>query len=161
MEKGSSITIRTYKPGDMGYIAYRHGVLYDLEYDLDPVFERYVMEGLVKYAKGDQGGEIWMAESGGRIAGFIAMVGIDKETMQLRWFLIEPEFRGLGLGRRLMKNAMDYCVQKQCKKVFLWTFRGLDAACHLYKEFGFVATEHAPNDTWKKGLIEERWEVSL
>lgn len=158
-QRDGEIEIRNVKPGDLGYIAYRHGVLYSLEYELDPVFEIYVLEGLLKYAKGTQEGKIWVAESGGRIAGFIAIIGIDGETAQLRWFLIEPEFRGIGLGRRLMSAAMEYCRDQKFKKVFLWTFHGLDAACHLYKAHGFTLTEQVPNDTWKKGIVEERWEL--
>lgn len=156
------VTIRTGKPGDLGYIAYRHSVLYHREYHLDPVvFERYVLESLLKYAENGQNGQIWIAESNNKIAGFIGMVGLDETTAQLRWFLIEPEFRGAGLGRRLIKVALDYCREKKYKKVVLWTFKGLDAACHLYKSFGFTVTNRVENDIWKKGLMEERWEAAL
>ena len=163
LEKPASdeITIRTAKPGDLGYIAFRHGVLYEQEYQLEPVFESYVLEGLLKYVRSSQEGTVWMAEHGGKIAGFIAIIRIDEETAQLRWFLIEPEFRGIGLGRRLMSIAMDYCREKQFRQVFLWTFQGLDAACHLYEAYGFRMTEQARNDTWKKGVVEERWELNF
>lgn len=155
------ITIRNRQPGDLGYIAYRHGFLYSREYALDPIFESYVLESLLPYARNPQGGNLWVAECEGRIAGFIAIIDISSETGQLRWFLIEPEFRGIGLGRRLMDCAMDYCRKKKFRQVFLWTFHGLDAACHLYERHGFVLTEHAPNDTWKQGLVEERWELNM
>ena len=157
----NEITIRTRQPGDLGYIAYRHAVLYSKEYALDPIFETYVLESLLTYAKSPQGGTIWVAECEGRIAGFIAIVGINEDTAQLRWFLIEPDFRGLGLGRRLMATAMDYCREKKYRQVFLWTFHGLDAACHLYESQGFVLTEQVRSDTWKQGILEERWELVL
>lgn len=160
-QEDSQVAIRTQKPGDLGYIAYRHGVLYTEEYSLDPVFELYVLESLVKYAKNKQGGEVWVAEADGQIIGFIGLVGIDEDVAQLRWFLIEPEYRGIGLGRRLIACALDYCRQKKYKKVFLWTFQGLDAACHLYKSFGFLPTEQVANTTWKAGTIEERWDLTL
>lgn len=155
------ISIRTGKPGDLGYIAYRHGVLYDLEYQLEPIFEAYVLESLLKYARSSQDGTIWIAENNGQVAGFIAIIRTDEELAQLRWFLIEPEYRGIGLGRRLMSTAMEYCREKQFKKVFLWTFKGLDAARTLYKSHGFTLAEQVPNDTWKLGVVEERWELTL
>lgn len=159
---GNEIAIRPGKPGDLGYIAYRHSVLYHEEYSLDPVvFERYVLESLLKYAERQQPGQIWVAEVNNKIAGFIGIVGVDEETAQLRWFLIEPEYRGIGLGRRLLKAAMDYSREKQYKRVLLWTFQGLDAACHLYKSFGFTPTQQVENDAWKNGLREERWDVTL
>jgi DNA-binding MarR family transcriptional regulator/GNAT superfamily N-acetyltransferase len=160
-QEDRSVQIRPHKPGDAGFIAYRHGVLYQQEYDLDPVFERYVFAGIARYLENRPAGEIWVAECAGQIVGSIAIVGVDEETAQLRWFLIEPEFRGTGLGKRLMTVAIDYCRQKNFKQVFLWTFLGLDAARHLYKSFGFSPTEQAENNTWKQQLIEERWDMTL
>ena len=160
-EKAPAIMIRNYHAGDAGYIVYRHSVLYEKEYGLEPIFEKYVMAGLLKYLENPTSGEIWVAESDGRIGGFIAIIGVDDKTAQLRWFLIEPEFRGIGLGHQLVSEAMQYCRKKKFEKVFLWTFKGLDAARHLYSNEGFVQTEEVPNDTWKKGLVEERWELSL
>lgn len=160
-EKVPTVNIRNYHAGDAGYIAYRHSVLYEKEYELEPIFEKYVLAGLLKYLENPASGEIWVAESDGKIGGFIAIIGVDENTAQLRWFLIEPEFRGKGLGHKLVSEAIKYCRRKQFAKVFLWTFKGLDAARHLYNCEGFVQTEEVANDTWKKGLIEERWELSL
>lgn len=154
-------TIRNYHSGDAGYIVYRHGVLYEKEYHLAPIFEKYVLAGLLKFLENPSCGEIWMAESDGRIAGFIAVVEVGDNSAQLRWFLIEPEFRGKGLGQQLMSKVLEYCRQKKIDRIFLWTFKGLDSARHLYSKNGFIQTEEAQNDTWKKDLIEERWELQL
>ena len=155
------ISIRTHRIGDLGYIIYRHAVLYQEEYGLGPVFEDYLLEGFLAFSRSEQPGTIWIAEDGDQIVGSIAIAGIDSETAQLRWFLIEPEYRGGGLGRRLMTVAMDHCRDKGYRKVFLWTFSDLHAARHLYKEYGFQITEEHPNDSWKPGIVEERWDISL
>ncbi len=161
LRKNPPITIRTYQPGDAGYVAYRHGVLYAREYGFDHVFEKYVLQSLSKFLEEPAKGEIWMAEVGGVIAGFIGLVEIDKTTAQLRWFLMEPEFRGIGLGRRLMETLMDYCRQKGYTHIMLWTFKGLDAAVHLYQKDGFTLTEEKENHEWKDLLIEQRWDLAL
>ena len=44
-----AISIRTYRPGDAGYVAYRHGVLYARDYGFDHVFEKYVLQSLSKF----------------------------------------------------------------------------------------------------------------
>ena len=155
------ILIRPRRPGDAGYIVYRHGVLYEREYELDQVFEKYVLAGVLAFLENPAGGEIWVAEEGDRIAGFIALVRIDSRTAQLRWFLIEPEFRGLGLGQRLMDTLMEFCRQQNYQHIFLWTFQGLDAARHLYEQYGFRLTEEKPNNTWKNQLTEQRWDLNL
>lgn len=155
------LTIRPARAGDAGFIAYRHGVLYEQEYNLDKVFEQYVIAGLAKYFDAGADGEIWVAEAAGQVVGSIAIVAAGPDTGQLRWFLIEPAFRGSGLGRRFMDVALDYCRQRRFRHVYLWTFRGLDAACHLYASYGFRPTEEAENTTWRDRLIEQRWDLDL
>lgn len=155
------VVIRTQKTGDAGYIAYRHCVIYEKEYGLEGTFEQYVLDSLVKYIERRSEGEIWVAEYNGQIVGSIGVVSIDKNTAQLRWFLIEPEFRGIGLGRQLMTKAVDYCKQKKFSRVFLWTKLGLKVAHHLYSSFGFMPVEQVENNTWKRSVVEERWELLI
>ncbi len=160
-QPAAPVVIRPYKAGDPGYIAYRHGVLYEREYGLDKVFEQYVIAGMAKFFNAGADGEIWVAEAGSQIVGSIAIVAAGAGAGQLRWFLIEPAFRGSGLGHRFMQVALDYCRQRRFSHVFLWTFRGLDAACHLYERYGFRPTEEAENTTWRERLIEQRWDLDL
>jgi GNAT superfamily N-acetyltransferase len=160
-QEGKDVKIRTQKSGDAGYIAYRHCILYEKEYGLCGTFEQYVLDSLVKYIEHRSEGEIWVAEYKGQIIGSIGIVCTDKNTAQLRWFLIEPEFRGIGLGRQLMTIAVDYCKQKKFRRVFLWTMQGLKVAYHLYSSFGFMPVEQLENNTWKRGVVEERWELSI
>lgn len=157
----TTITIREYIPGDCGYIAYRHGVLYAREHGFDQIFEKYVLQSLIAYLENPAGGKIFVAEYCGTIVGFIGIVQISETRAQLRWFLIEPEFRGAGAGRKLIAAAMEYCRQQKYHHVFLWTFKGLDAACHLYEQYGFTLTEEKENNTWKKQLLEQRWDITL
>ncbi len=153
--------IRTLRPGEAGYIAYRHCVLYEKEYGLSGTFEQYVMDALTKYLNEQPEGEVWVAENNGQIVGSIAAVSTEEGVAQLRWFLIEPEYRGSGLGRRLLATAMEYCKRKKYRQVYLWTFQDLKAARHLYKSFGFSVTEQSESDTWKSGVVEERWDMVL
>ena len=163
LEKNQNKTyiIRTLRPGESGYIAYRHCVLYEKEYGLGGTFESYVMDALTKYLDEKPEGEVWAAENNGQIVGSIAAVSTEEGIAQLRWFLIEPEYRGSGLGRHLLTTAMEYCKHKNFKQVYLWTFQDLKAARHLYKSFGFSITEQAESDTWKSGIVEERWDMVL
>src|SRR5215470_2231685 len=99
------------KPGDIGYITYLHGTLYGAEYGLDHTFEGYVAAGLGQFAKTYDSAKDYfaVAELNERIVGAIAIVGQPDQTAQLRWFLVHPDARGHGLGRRLLKDAVDFC----------------------------------------------------
>ena len=154
----NSVTIRSQQPGDAGYIIYRHAVLYAQEYGLAPVFEKYVLQSLAAYLEKPDGGQILVAECCGRIIGFIGIMRVDVTTAQLRWFLIEPESRGAGLGHKLLAAAMEYCRRQNYRQIFLWTFKGLDTACHLYEKFGFRLTEEKLTHDWQEQVIEQRWD---
>lgn len=159
--EGKEVIIRTQKPGDASFIAYRHCILYEKENGLSGTFEQYVLDSLVKYFEHRSEGEIWVVEYNDQIVGSIGIISTDESTAQLRWLLIEPEFRGIGLGRQLMTIAIDYCKQKNLSRVFLWTIQELKVAHHLYKNFGFLPVEQIENDTWKRGVVEERWELLI
>ena len=158
------ITLRTdLRPGDLGMIAHLHGVLYAREHGLDTTFEPYVARPLSDFVlAGPDAGRMWIAERGGNIVGSIAAVRIpDSPTLQLRWFLIAPEARGTGLGRRLMDAATGYCRAQGAPSVFLWSFDGLDAALHLYRAYGFVVTERVARRSWGRDLVEVRMDLAL
>lgn len=62
-----------------------------------------------------------------------------REGARLRFFILDESLRGLGLGRRMMDEAMQYCREKEYRYVFLTTLPGLDAAMALYIYYGFCA----------------------
>src|SRR6187402_424358 len=93
------ISIRTeLQPGDIGHITSRHGVLYAQEYGWGIGFESYVADGLHEfYREFDPARDcIWIADHEGKIIGSV-LVKSRGESAQLRYFYIEPEYRGIGL----------------------------------------------------------------
>ncbi|MGE5629571.1 MAG: shikimate dehydrogenase [Caulobacteraceae bacterium] len=159
----SPITIRTYNTEDVGHIIKRHRELYDSEYGFGAEFGDYVEKYMLEFDKSHDSDKenIWVAEADGKVAGAIAIVRVDNTTAQLRWFLIEPDMRGRGLGHKLVKTVIDFCKDKGYKHVFLWTVNVLEAARHLYKSYGFNLTEVKENNTWGDHLQEERWDLYL
>src|SRR5689334_5865622 len=98
------ISIRTeLRPGDLGYVMYQHGVLYSREYNFGLSFENYVAKGLSEfYEKYDpKRSRVWVCEHDSRRVGFLLLMDRG-EAAQLRYFLIEPDYRGLSLGSKLM-----------------------------------------------------------
>ena len=63
--------------------------------------------------------------------------------------------RGTGLGRALMERAIAFCDARAYTPVTLTTFRGLDAARHLYEAFGFKLVQEDPIDRWHGGVGEQ------
>ncbi|MBS1663454.1 MAG: GNAT family N-acetyltransferase [Bacteroidetes bacterium] len=160
----NKILIRTeLEPGDLGYIIHLHGLLYRTEQNFGIGFEVYVAKGLAEFylqydPKKDR---VWIAEMEGRIIGFLALVHRPEETAQLRYFLLLPEYRGQGLGKRLMDLFMSWADSAGYKHLYLWTTNEQQTAIALYQRYGFQLTEEKVSETFGKRLSEQKYEKRL
>lgn len=158
----SKVTIRSFRAGDVGYIAHLHGILYDKTYKFGPMFEYYVLKGLAEFMINSDGGELWIAEVNGKIVGSIAITKLNDSVAQLRWFVLDENYQGIGIGKKLMETAINFCQNNGYQHVFLWTVSILETARYLYKKYNFTLTEEKSNDEWTGSkLIEERWDLDL
>jgi N-acetylglutamate synthase-like GNAT family acetyltransferase len=158
-----NITLRTtLQPGDIGTIVYLHGILYAREYGFDHMFEAYVAGPLSEFAhSGSEGERLWIAERDGQIVGCIAIVTASAEVAQLRWFLVHPDARGAGLGRRLLDAAVAFSREQGYQQIILWTVSALEAAAHLYRGGGFRKVEEKPAHEWGTDVVEEKYQMEL
>ena len=157
------ITICTeLRHGDLGYVVYLHGVLYGREYGYGIQFETYVAKGLCEFYEGytPERNRVWVCEHKGHMIGFLLLMDRWKAA-QLRYFLIEPEYRGLGLGSKLLNLYMGFLRECGYQESYLWTTHELDAAIHLYKRVGFKLTEEKESTSFGKALIEQRYDLVL
>ena len=84
-----------------------------------------------------------------------------EKVAQLRWFLVDPAVRGMGLGRRLLDEALAFCKECGYGNVILWTVSALEAAAHLYRSAGFRKVEEKPGRLWGVDVVEEKYELTL
>ena len=156
------VTLRSHKPGDIGYVIHRHGVLYAREYGFNHEFDAYVAKGMAGFVETFSSGDhLWIAESRGRFSGSIAIVRRDETTAQLRWLIVESRERGKGIGRQLVDEAVRFAKDQGYKRVMLWTIDFLQSARHLYADAGFTLTQTKTSQVWGRTLTEERWELCL
>jgi GNAT superfamily N-acetyltransferase len=157
------ISIRTeLQPGDIGYVTYMHGALYHKEYNYGLQFESYVAKGLCEFYEkyNPQRNRIWACEHKDRIIGFLLLMDRG-EAAQLRYFLIEPKYLGIGLGSRLLNLYMDFLRECGYKESYLWTTHELTTAAALYKRLGYKMTEEKESNSFGKPLTEQRYDLSL
>ncbi|NYT01605.1 MAG: GNAT family N-acetyltransferase [Methanosarcinales archaeon] len=157
------VTIRhDLRPGDVGYITYLHGSIYGREQGWDHTFDAYVAVPLSSFAMSHTPREqIWIVEQEGRIVGSAAVVQFSEDEAQLRWLLLDPGHRGCGLGRHLVKEAVQFCRAAGYSSVFLWTVDILAAATGLYQSLGFVKTEEVTHRLWGSMITEVSYQLSL
>ncbi|WP_257351521.1 GNAT family N-acetyltransferase [Pseudalkalibacillus decolorationis] len=156
------VSIRPFLPGDVGYVAHLHGRLYDKTYKFGKMFKYYVMKGLTEFMINSDGGDLWIAEVNGGIVGSIAITRSNETVAQLRWFVLDEGYQGLGIGKKLMESAINFCKKQNYQHIFLWTVSILEAARNLYQKYNFTLTEEKPNKEWTgTKLMEERWDLDL
>jgi ribosomal protein S18 acetylase RimI-like enzyme len=148
-------------PGDLGYVIYLHGSLYGREYGYGIQFETYVALGMHEFYKGydPEKDRVWICEHTGRIIGFLLLMHRENNSAQLRYFLIRPEYRGIGLGKHLMQLFMDFFGERNYQTAFLWTTNELIVAASLYTRHGFVITAERQSTTFGKPLREQRYDL--
>lgn len=159
----ADISIRTeLQHGDMGYVVHRHGVLYGKEYGFGIQFERYVAQGLCEFYEkyNPHRNRIWVCEHNNTMIGFLLLMDRG-DSAQLRYFLIEPQYRGIGLGSKLMNLYMEFLHGCGYEKSYLWTTNELDSAISLYKKFGFKLTEEKASTSFGKPVVEQRYDLAL
>ena len=157
-----NISIRTgLNPGDIGFVNYLHGYLIAKEFGL--FCDTYIAEGLIEfYNNYDKNlDKVWICEYERKIIGSIFLMHRDNLTAQLRYFILEPEFRGIGLGSKLMNLYMEFFHHCRYKKSYLWTINEFVNATNLYKKTGFKLTEEKESDRFGKRTIEQRYDLLI
>jgi len=130
------------RPGDVGEVVALHGRVYGSEYGLDVTMETHVASGLVEWLHEGQRlpGRLWVGDGDARIAGCIGVTGRSPEVARLRWFVVDPAYRGRGLGRALLDEVMAFVRSSGYRRVELETFSELTGAARLYRGAGFART---------------------
>jgi GNAT superfamily N-acetyltransferase len=163
----SGIEIRPsgYIPGSIGRITELHATYYKQHWDFDLFFESKVAmelsEFLNRFNSVHDG--FWLAMIAEKIVGGVAIDGSEAKTSgaRLRWFIVDSEYQGRGVGQRLLKEAIAFCTRANTRCVYLHSFAGLDAARHVYEKFGFMLREEKQDKTWGRVVTEQTFELLL
>jgi GNAT superfamily N-acetyltransferase len=156
-------TLRSPRPGDIGWVVQSHGALYAAEYGFDASFEALVAEIAGKFlASFDASRErCWIADIDGTQVGSVFLVRQSDEVAKLRLLLVDPAGRGQRLGHRLVAECIGFARQCGYRKITLWTQSNLTAARKIYQGQGFELVATEPHRSFGQNLIGETWELEL
>jgi GNAT superfamily N-acetyltransferase len=159
------ISVCGYVPGAIGRVAEMHASYYGKAWDFGLYFEAKVATELSAFMRrfDPERDGFWTIVEDGRVEGAIAIDAekAGSEGAHLRWFILSDALRGRGMGNRLMQEAVGFCRRQGYTGVYLWTFRGLEPARHLYEKFGFGLAEQNEGEQWGKRVLEQRFLLQL
>jgi GNAT superfamily N-acetyltransferase len=158
-------TLRTFRTGDMGHIAARQAILYGDGYGWGSKLEAIILDIASRFLREFKDGreQCWVAERGGRVLGSVFLVEEpDKpSTARLRLLYVEPEARGLGVGRTLVNQCTRFAGQAGYARIVLWTHAVLDSARKIYAAEGYQLVSTELQEEFGKPEVSETWLLEL
>jgi GNAT superfamily N-acetyltransferase len=149
------------RPGDLGWVLMAHGERYTAEYgwSVEAVTARVVADFAAHAVPGADAA--WVAELDGRRVGSVLCAREDATTARLRLLLVEPEARGLGVGRALVERCVAFARDAGYARLVLWTNEPLAAARGLYLAAGFVLVGEETHTEFGDPLLGQSYVLRL
>ncbi len=155
--------LRPPRAGDIAFTASRQAALYAQEYGWNARFEalvsRIAAEIIERFDAERE--RCWIAERHGEVVGSIYVVKQSRTAAKIRMLYVEPSARGLGIGRRLVEEAVAFSRERGYRRIVLWTHDVLVAARHIYRDLGFVQTGTDTHADFGKPVVAETWSLDL
>ena len=93
-------------------------------------------------------GLLLLASNGSAAAGTIALLPLSAEFCEIKRLYVPPQFRGAGLGKRLISTMIENARAMGYKVMFADTLLTMQTAAHLYETFGFQRVDaYSPHPT--------------
>ncbi|KQX35175.1 hypothetical protein ASD04_14055 [Devosia sp. Root436] len=158
------LVLRPHRVGDIGWLIHRQGLLYHLEQGWNGEFETLITRIYAEYeaAPANPPKSLWIAEQDGEIAGSVFIIPAEESgTAQLRMLYTEPAFRGRGIGKRLVEEAVRFSRASGYRRIILWTQDCLVSARRIYQGAGFQLVREEKHRSFGTDLNGQYWALDL
>jgi GNAT superfamily N-acetyltransferase len=105
---------------------------------VESLYEREVQLEDTDYGFTDEPPTVFVAEVDGKLAGRIRLLKWWNQFGYIEDLVVNPEFRGLDLGRKLIEQGIQWARDKKYPGMMLETQDDNVPACQLYAFCGFV-----------------------
>ncbi|MDB9724569.1 bifunctional helix-turn-helix transcriptional regulator/GNAT family N-acetyltransferase [bacterium] len=150
-----------YQPALLGRVTAMHASFYSKNYNFGLTFECKVATEMAEFLTriDHPSNTVFSAYIDKKLVGSVSIdsAGIELGVAHLRWFIVDPAVQGHGIGKELISRAVTFADQHRFKQTHLWTFKGLDAARHLYESEGFRLVEEKAGSQWGREVLEQKF----
>jgi carbonic anhydrase len=116
-------------------------VAYQKWLDADQCFKGFDVElASLPGAYGAPKGRLFYLEIDGKSAGCIGLRSVDDSSCEIKRLFVLPEYRGRGLGQKLVLAAIKAAREIGYRTMLLDTLPKMPMALKLYREMGFIDT---------------------
>jgi DNA-binding MarR family transcriptional regulator/GNAT superfamily N-acetyltransferase len=159
----NSWLLRDPGPGDMGAVVQQQAELYAREYGFNSEFEALLAEIVAQYLRQfDPSSErCWIAEKNGKVVGSVFVVRENENTARLRMLYVDASTRGMGIGKRLVEETIQFARRVGYTRMELWTTSVLVDAARLYQKAGFQLVEQENVHQFGRDLVSQTWSLEL
>jgi putative acetyltransferase len=95
----------------------------------------------------------FVAEVDGKVVGgggIQPLKDTDQNICELQKVYIDKEYRGKGIGKKIVQMCIDFAKKSNYDAIYLETFPNMIGAQKLYKKLGFRFIDHALGNTGHK-----------
>jgi DNA-binding MarR family transcriptional regulator/GNAT superfamily N-acetyltransferase len=161
--EAAPVILRDPRPGDLGWVVERNGAVYAEEYGWNFGIEAECAEIVASFVHSyDPAREkAFIAERAGERLGCAFLVKENDEAARLRLVLVERHARGLGLGSRLVREALAFARASGYRRVVLWTQSVLVDARRIYEAAGFRLVGEEKHSRFGPEETSQTWALEL
>ena len=105
---------------------------------VEPPYEREVQLEDTDYGMNEVPPVVFIAEVDGKLAGRIRLLKWWNQFGYIEDLVVNPDFRGLGIGRTLIEHGIQWAREQGFPGVMLETQDDNVSACTLYASCGFI-----------------------
>lgn len=159
-----SVELRDLAPGDIGWVIQRNAEFYSEACGFTTEFELLVSDILTDFLRNRAEGRdrAFIAHRDAhRLGSIFCVASEDPAVALLRVLFVEPEARGIGIGRRLIEASLGFARGAGYRRMALTTHLSQTAARAIYAAQGFCKTSEEPGWRFGVAVVQETWELEL
>lgn len=157
------IGFRPYAPADRAWVRRVNLRQYREVEGFDAGFDAALDASLARIEAQRTGGRVafLIAEAAGQPVGTLFLCRESDESARIRLFYLDEAWRGRGVGRRMLDQAISAARGHGYAQICVSTFTRHGAACRLYHARGFQGVVHPPAEVFGQCLVQVDYHLWL
>jgi DNA-binding MarR family transcriptional regulator/ribosomal protein S18 acetylase RimI-like enzyme len=155
--------LRPHRAGDVSFVAQRSIASALEEFELNGAYELQVLATAAHFLQhfSVEHECAWIAERDGMVVGSVLVRRVDAATAELTMLHVESQARGIGIGRRLIAEAIAFAARAGYQTLLLELLTVMKTARQLVHAAGFRHAGEAPATEFSQALQRQTWRLGL